>query len=84
MTDASVYRGPAAFGMLASVVSQAALRLVGVVPVVGDPDRVEATIELRCGCVVTQRIAADRILEREGGERYAVGKYRCPEGHPAR
>ena len=65
------------------MVSQAAVRLLDVAPVPGAPHEVRATIELRCGCRITETIAADRILEREGGERYAVGKYRCPVRHPA-
>lgn len=66
------------------MVSQAAARLLDADPVPGEPDLVEATIELRCGCRITERIAADRILERPDGERFAVGKYRCPERHPVR
>jgi hypothetical protein len=66
------------------VVSQAAIRLLEAAPVPDDADVVQATLRLSCGCTITERIAADRILERPGGERVAVGKYRCPKGHRVR
>lgn len=46
-----------------------------------DPERVRATVELQCGCTVIVTIGADRIVERPGGERFAVGKIPCPVGH---
>jgi hypothetical protein len=83
VAGASVYAAPPPSGMLAAVVSQAAIRLLDAAPVPGQPHLVHATIELRCGCRISETIAADRILERESGERFAVGKYRCPRRHPA-
>ena len=44
-------------------------------------DRVIATLELACGCVVTREIGRDRILDDIDPPR-AVGKYPCPQGHP--
>jgi hypothetical protein len=64
-----------------AVVSQAAIRVLDVAAVPGSPDVLDAKIELRCGCVIERRVAAERILERESGERFAVGKYPCPLGH---
>lgn len=64
------------------MVSQPATRLLSTAALPDDDTRVQATLELRCGCTVTQAIAIDRILQRPDGERIAVGKYRCPVGHP--
>jgi len=65
------------------MVSQAADALLAAESISGQPDRVRATIRLRCGCEITRDIAADRILDRPDGTRFAVGKYPCPAGHPA-
>lgn len=46
-------------------------------------DRVIATLELACGCVVTREIVRDRIVDDVDPPR-AVGKYPCPQGHPVR
>ena len=46
----------------------------------GQIDRVHATLELACGCVVTREIARDRILDDVDPPR-AVGKYPCAHGH---
>jgi hypothetical protein len=45
------------------------------------PGRIEATLRLACGCVVTRLLAADRILDGATGVRFAVGKFPCPAGH---
>lgn len=63
------------------MVSQAAIRVLDVAAVPGSTDVLDAKIELRCGCVIERRVAADRILEREDGEPFAVGKFPCPVGH---
>jgi hypothetical protein len=70
-------------GHARTVVSQASRRLVRVCPIPDDDTRVEATIELRCGCTVTLPISPDRVLQRPDGTDFAVGKYPCPLGHPA-
>ncbi|MDX2013062.1 MAG: hypothetical protein SFW67_22905 [Myxococcaceae bacterium] len=47
------------------------------------PDgRVEATLELHCGCTIARRLDENRLLTAEDGARLAVGKYPCPRGHP--
>lgn len=66
------------------VASQAVKHLIDLAPVEGDPTRVVATLELLCGCTITRTIAEDRIVERASGERFAVGKYPCPQDHPVR
>jgi hypothetical protein len=67
------------------VASQAVQRLIDVGPVAGDPTRVAVTLELQCGCTITRTLPEDRIVERgPSGERFAVGKYPCPRGHPVR
>jgi hypothetical protein len=67
------------------VASQAVHRLIDVSPLAGDPTRVVATLELQCGCTITRTLPEDRIVERgPSGERFAVGKYPCPQGHPVR
>lgn len=49
------------------------------------PDgRAEVTLELACGCVIARRLDGNRLLTAEDGVRLAVGKYPCPQGHPAR
>lgn len=63
--------------------SHAVRRLIAVEPA-SDPSRVIATMELQCGCRVTKEIGEDRIVDRPGGERFAVGKLPCPVGHPVR
>ncbi|MCA9710951.1 MAG: hypothetical protein KDK70_34235 [Myxococcales bacterium] len=63
--------------------SQAVRRLLELHPT-PDPAHVVATLELQCGCRVTRTLPEDRIVERPGGERFAVGKIPCPQGHPVR
>jgi hypothetical protein len=49
------------------------------------PDgRVQATLELQCGCTIVRRLDENRLLTAEDGARLAVGKYPCPLGHPVR
>lgn len=62
--------------------SQAAVALLRETPIPGAPARIEAVLELACGCTVTRVVAADRIAETVDGERIPVGKYPCPKGHP--
>jgi hypothetical protein len=64
--------------------SQAVRRLIDVTPAPGDPTVVVATLELQCGCQVVRTLPDDRIVERPGGERFAVGKIPCPVDHPVR
>ena len=63
--------------------SHAVRRLITVEPA-AEPSRVVVTVELLCGCEITRTIGEDRILDRPGGERFAVGKLPCPVGHPVR
>ena len=63
------------------MVAQAAIELREVQP--ASPGRLRATLLLACGCVIEREIAADRVLERDDGSRFAVGKYPCPAGHAA-
>lgn len=58
-------------------------RLIAVEPA-ADPSQVVVTVELVCGCELTTTIGEDRIVERPGGERFAVGKLPCPVRHPVR
>lgn len=44
--------------------------------------RVRVKLELACGCTFEGEIAADRLLETEGGAVIPVGKYPCPQRHP--
>ncbi len=60
--------------------SHSARRLVSEKPAA--PGRIEAEIELVCGCVIRREVAADRIATFEDGGRFPVGKYPCPKGHP--
>lgn len=62
--------------------SQAVRRLFHAIPAPDDPTAVVATLELQCGCHVVLRLPEDRIVERPSGERFAVGKIPCPQGHP--
>jgi hypothetical protein len=62
--------------------SQAVRRLFDATPAPDEPGAVVATVELQCGCQVVVKLAEDRIVERPGGERFAVGKIPCPSGHP--
>lgn len=64
--------------------SHAVRRLLGLAPDPSDSGRVVATLELVCGCRVERSLPEDRIVERPGGERFAVGKVPCPLGHPVR
>jgi len=64
--------------------SQAVRRLIDATPAPDDPGAVVADLELQCGCRVVRVLAEDRIVERPGGERFAVGKIPCPAGHPVR
>lgn len=66
------------------VASQPVRRLLDLGPDPDDSTRVRATVELSCGCQVTRSLAEDRIVERPGGEHFAVGKIPCPQGHPVR
>lgn len=63
--------------------SQAVRRLFEATPS-PDGSTVTATLELQCGCQVVCVVPEDRIVERPGGERFAVGKIPCPAGHPVR
>jgi hypothetical protein len=45
------------------------------------PGRIEATLRLACGCVITCLLPEDRILDGAAGFRLAVGKFPCPAGH---
>ncbi len=46
------------------------------------PDgRIEATLKLACGCVVTRAVDAARFVDTVQGLRIAAGKYPCPVGH---
>lgn len=63
--------------------SHAVQQLIALEPA-DDPGSVIATVLLQCGCTVTVPIGEDRIVERPGGERFAVGKVPCPAGHPVR
>jgi hypothetical protein len=45
--------------------------------------RVRARLRLACGCTVERELPEDRLLERQGGAPFVVGKYPCPVGHPA-
>ena len=62
--------------------SPSAVAIVSVSSIDGDARHKGATLTLACGCTTTLVIAADRIAESTGGERFAVGKYPCPKGHP--
>jgi hypothetical protein len=64
--------------------SQAVRRLIDAAPAPDQPAAVVATLELQCGCQVVRVLPDDRIVERPGGERFAVGKIPCPMGHPVR
>ena len=64
--------------------SQAVRRLFDATPVPDDPTSVVATLEPQCGCRAVLTLPEDRIVERPDGERFAVGKIPCPEGHPVR
>jgi hypothetical protein len=57
--------------------AQRALRLLHAEPL--DTDRVMATLELGCGCVVTRAIAADRIQQTVEGATLVAGKFPCPD-----
>ena len=61
--------------------SQRALRLLECTPLPGPgaTGEVEATLELGCGCVVTRRLAADRIVRSVDGVTLVVGKFSCRE-----
>ena len=61
--------------------AQAAVAILSLAP--AGPGRVRARLRLACGCTVERELNGDRVLERDGGERFIVGKYPCPEGHPA-
>lgn len=63
--------------------SHAVRHLIALEPA-DDPGAVVATVRLQCGCTVSVQIGEDRIVERPGGERFAVGKVPCPAGHPVR
>jgi hypothetical protein len=64
------------------VPSHAARRLLAEKPAADG--RIDAEIELLCGCVVRQTVARDRIADLEDGRRFPVGKYRCPKEHALR
>lgn len=64
--------------------SHAVRRLIAVDPVAPQPQRSQVEVELVCGCRVTRTVGDDRIVERPGGERFVVGKFPCPVGHPVR
>ncbi|MCA9573988.1 MAG: hypothetical protein H6726_00660 [Sandaracinaceae bacterium] len=62
--------------------TQRALRLLACAPLPPASDgteRVRATIELGCGCVVTRDMAADRIQQTVSGDTLVVGKFPCRE-----
>lgn len=62
--------------------SHAVRRLIDATPAQGDPSAVAVTLELQCGCRIERFVPEDRVVERPGGERFVVGKYPCPAGHP--
>ncbi|MEZ4329167.1 MAG: hypothetical protein R3B40_28325 [Polyangiales bacterium] len=62
--------------------TQRALRLVDQAPLPPASDgteRVRATIQLGCGCVVRREMAADRIQRTVSGDTLVVGKFPCRE-----
>jgi hypothetical protein len=61
------------------MVAQAAVAILSLAP--AGPGRVQARLRLACGCTVDRELNEDRVLERDDGERFVVGKYPCPEGH---
>lgn len=63
--------------------SHAVRRLLDATPT-ADGTAVHATLELQCGCRVELTLPEDRVVERPNGERFAVGKFSCPVGHPVR
>ncbi len=47
------------------------------------PDgRVQASLELQCGCLITRRLDEHRLFTADDGARLAVGKYPCVQAHP--
>ncbi len=44
--------------------------------------RVDAEVELGCGCVITRVLDGNRLIVTEDGLPLVVGKYPCPSGHP--
>ncbi|MCX4243128.1 hypothetical protein [Paraliomyxa miuraensis] len=64
--------------------SQAVRRVFELRPRGDDRSRVVASLELQCGCPLTVEVAEDRVVERPDGERFVVGKFPCPAGHPVR
>ena len=63
------------------MVAQAAQDLIALAP--AGKGRVQARLRLACGCTIDRELSADRVLERDGGARFVVGKYPCPVDHPA-
>jgi len=44
--------------------------------------RVDAKVELVCGCVITRVLDENRLIVTDEGVQLVVGKYPCPKGHP--
>ncbi|MDP1922992.1 MAG: hypothetical protein Q8L14_42505 [Myxococcales bacterium] len=44
--------------------------------------RVDAEVELVCGCVITRALDENRLIVTDDGAQLVVGKYPCPKGHP--
>jgi hypothetical protein len=61
------------------LVAQAAVAILSLAS--AGPGRLSARLRLACGCTVDRELDEDRVLEREDGEKFIVGKYPCPEGH---
>ena len=63
------------------MVAQAATEVLALAP--AGPGRMQARLRLACGCDIDRELNEDRVLERVDGARFVVGKYPCPEDHPA-
>ncbi|MEM7160285.1 MAG: hypothetical protein AAF799_46030 [Myxococcota bacterium] len=59
-------------------------RLIAVDEATRQAGRLQVEVELVCGCRIARTVGEDRIVERPGGERFVVGKFPCPAGHPVR
>ncbi len=60
--------------------AHAARRLVKSTP--RSDGRVDAEVELVCGCVITRVLDENRLIVTDDGAQLVVGKYPCPKGHP--
>ncbi len=45
-----------------------------------EDQRLDARLELACGCTVDVEVPEDRVIETRDGP-HVVGKYPCPAGH---